>query len=339
MTAVGTRSVSLSLFLLFPLSGVAHGQSLSLPLFPFIRGGTRSVSLSLIPFIRGGTRSVSLSLIPFIRGGTRSVSLSLIPFIRGGTRSVSLSLIPFIRGGTRSVSLSLIPFIRGGTRSVSLSSSFPFIRGGTRSVSLSSSFSLYQGCGAACIFFTASSAILLHPPLSPVFFFQSSSSPAFFTSILVLRQSSHLSLGLPRLLLPCSRNSAALFGSLSSAILSTCPALCSLLLTSLSVKLLCTHVSSLNSTILRLSALVTLAIFRTQLFSHTCSLCCCSSSVGAKVSVAYRHAGVTCLHVTVGWSSTISTHCDPFHILQITPLLIIHFVMFAFLCKRFILSK
>ena len=33
------------------------------------------------------------------------------------------------------------------------------------------------------------------------------------------------------------------------------------------------------------------AIFRTPLFSHTCSLCCCSS-VSAKVSVPYRHAGV-----------------------------------------------
>ena len=44
-----------------------------------------------------------------------------------------------------------------------------------------------------------------------------------------------------------------------------------------------------NSTILLLSALVTLAIFRTQLFSHTCSLCCCSSVI-AKVSVPYRHA-------------------------------------------------
>ena len=70
----------------------------------------------------------------------------------------------------------------------------------------------------------------------------------------------HLSLGLPRLLLLCSRNYAALFGSLSSAILSTCPAHCNLFLTNLSVKLLCTPVSSLNSTILRLSALVTLAI-------------------------------------------------------------------------------
>ena len=117
----------------------------------------------------------------------------------------------------------------------------------------------------------------------------------------IFTQSSHLSLGLPRLLLPCSRNSAALFGSLSSAILSTCPVHCNLLLTSLSVKLHCTPVSSLNSTILRLSALVTFAIFRTQLFSHTCSLCCCSS-VRAKVSVPYRHAGVTQVLMTLPFS-------------------------------------
>ena len=114
-------------------------------------------------------------------------------------------------------------------------------------------------------------------------------------------QSSHLSLGLPSLLLPCSRNSAAPFGNRSSAILSTCPAHCNLFLTSLSVKLLCTPVSSLNSTILRMSALVTLAIFRTQLFSHTCSLCCCSS-VSAKVSVPYRQAGVTQLLMTLPFS-------------------------------------
>ena len=62
--------------------------------------------------------------------------------------------------------------------------------------------SLCQGWGAACNFFTASSDSLFHPPLSLVFFFQSSSSPAFLTSLLT--QSSHLSLGLPRLLLPLS---------------------------------------------------------------------------------------------------------------------------------------
>ena len=142
-------------------------------------------------------------------------------------------------------------------------------------LSLSSSFPFVRGEVLPATFFTASSDSLFHPPLSLVFFFQSSSSPVFLTSLLT--QSSHLSLGLPHLLLPCSHNSAALFGSLSSVILSTCPAHCNLLLTSLSVKLLCTPVSSLNFTILRLSALVTLAIFGTQLFLHTCSLCCCNS--------------------------------------------------------------
>ena len=50
-------------------------------------------------------------------------------------------------------------------------------------VSLSSSVSLYQGRGAACNLFTASSAILLHLPLSPVLFFQSPSSHIFFISL------------------------------------------------------------------------------------------------------------------------------------------------------------
>ena len=61
--------------------------------------------------------------------------------------------------------------------------------------------------------------LVFPPPLSPVLFFQSPSSPAFFTSLLT--QSSHLSHVLALLLLPCSRNSVALFGSLSSAILSS----------------------------------------------------------------------------------------------------------------------
>ena len=61
-----------------------------------------------------------------------------------------------------------------------------------------------QGWCDACNFFTASSVILLHPPLSPVFFFQSPSSPVFVTSLFTFTQSSHLtfsdslSLGLPR---------------------------------------------------------------------------------------------------------------------------------------------
>ena len=131
------------------------------------------------------------------------------------------------------------------------------------------------------------------------------------SSITPLLSSSHLSYSPPisalafldRLLLPCSRNSAALFGSLSSAILSTCPAHCNLLLVhqSLCQAPICTPVSSLDSTILRLSALVTLAIFRTQLFSHTCILCCCSS-VRAKVSVPNRLAGVTQVRMTLPFS-------------------------------------
>ena len=47
---------------------------------------------------------------------------------------------------------------------------------------LSSYFSLCQGWGAAGNFFTASSASLFHPPLSPVFFFQSPSYPSILLS-------------------------------------------------------------------------------------------------------------------------------------------------------------
>ena len=77
---------------------------------------------------------------------------------------------------------------------------------------------------------------------------------------------------------------------MSSAILSTCPAHCNLC--SSPVSLSSYYVSSLNSTILRpcLPSLLLLLI-HTHLFSHTCSLCCCSS-VSVKVSVPYRHAGV-----------------------------------------------
>ena len=52
----------------------------------------------------------------------------------------------------------------------------------------------------------------------------------------------------------------------------------------------CTALPSLPLTppFFRLSALVTLVIFRAQLFSHTCCLFCCDSVI-AKVSVPYRH--------------------------------------------------
>ena len=82
---------------------------------------------------------------------------------------------------------------------------------------------------------------------------------------------SHISLNtvspcLPRLLLPYSRNYAVLFCSMSSTTLSTCPVHCNLLLTRIAVKLLCTPISSLNSNILLLSALVTLAFFVASCF-------------------------------------------------------------------------
>ena len=73
----------------------------------------------------------------------------------------------------------------------------------SQSLFLSSSFSICQGWCAARNFFTASSDSHFHPPMYLVFFFQSSSYPAFLTSLLT--HSSHLSIGLSCLLLPCSR--------------------------------------------------------------------------------------------------------------------------------------
>ena len=61
-------------------------------------------------------------------------------------------------------------------------------------------FPFVRGEVLALNFFTASSDCIFLPPLALVFFFQSSSSLAFFTSLLT--QSSHISLGLSRLLLP-----------------------------------------------------------------------------------------------------------------------------------------
>ena len=120
--------------------------------------------------------------------------------------------------------------------------------------------------------------------------------PVFLLSCLphMSTQSAHLSLGLPRLLLPCS-----LVVCHPPSFLRVQPTvICS---SPVSIKLLCTPVSSLNSTFLLLSAHVTLAIYRTQLFSHTCSLCCCSSVI-AKVSVPYKHAGVTQVLMTLPFS-------------------------------------
>ena len=119
--------------------------------------------------------------------------------------------------------------------------------------------------------------------------------PVFLLSCLPHTSLNTVNLGLPRLLLSSSRDSAALFGSLSSTILSTCHVHRNLLLTSLSVKLFCTPVFSLNSTILLLSALVTLVFF---VPSWSRSLCC-GSSESVKVSVPYRHACVTQVFITL----------------------------------------
>ena len=147
-------------------------------------------------------------------------------------------------------------------------------------------FSLCQRRGAARNCFTASSDSLFHPPLSLVFFFRSSSSPAFLTSIY---QSPPIS-ALASFVSSCPAHVTL---PLSSVVCHPPPFLRvqPTVICSSPVSLSSYSVSSLNSTIIRLSALVTLAIFHTQLFSHTCSLCCCSS-VSVKVSVPYRHAGV-----------------------------------------------
>ena len=87
-----------------------------------------------------------------------------------------------------------------------------------------------------------------------------------------------------------------------AAILSKCPAHCNLLLTSPYVcfsVILYLHLTPPFFSCL--PSIVTLVIFRTQLFSHTCSLCYCSS-VSAKVSVPYRHAGFTQVIMTLPFS-------------------------------------
>ena len=83
---------------------------------------------------------------------------------------------------------------------ISLSSSFPFVRD-----------EVMPATSSPPHLIVFSTLVCLLP--------SSSSLPPLLPSSHLLTQSSHLSLGLPRLLLPCSRNSAALFGSLSSAIL------------------------------------------------------------------------------------------------------------------------
>ena len=133
--------------------------------------------------------------------------------------------------------------------------------------------------------------ILLYCPPSPAFSLHSPSTSAFLTSFVALF--SHLNCGLLRLFLPHSFHLSAVFGSPSSSNRTKCPTHFSRLFTSVPIKLVCTPISLLSSSILLLSTLLTPTILLTQLFSQACSLCCCCCSVNANISRLCRHASVT----------------------------------------------
>ena len=119
-------------------------------------------------------------------------------------------------------------------------------------------------------------------------FFHFSSSSAFLRSL--LRQSSHLSAGLPRFLFLCLRD---LFGYLLSFILTMCPAYFTRVLIILpTMQQALVPTSSLRSFILLLSTLFTSTILLIQLFSCTCCLHCCCSDI-ATVCKPYLLAGTT----------------------------------------------
>ena len=123
---------------------------------------------------------------------------------------------------------------------------------------------------------TATFVICFHWSLLLVFSLHFSSfSFAFHRSLFT--QSFHLSCGLPRFLDPSCFFVSALFGSLSSFIRTMCPAHFVRLLTNLSTIQAVFPSSSRRSFILHISTLLTPAIFLIQLFSHSCSLCWCSS--------------------------------------------------------------
>ena len=170
---------------------------------------------------------------------------------------------------------------------------------------LSSSFPLCQGRGAARNFFTASSDSFFHPPLSLAFFFQSSSSPAFLAS--PLTQSSHLSLTSlvsscpPQVTLP------------NSSVVCHPPSLLHVLPTTVCFSpVYMSSSSTLPSLPLtppfspvcpRYSCYFSYPV----VFAHICSLCCCSS-VSAKVSVSYRHTGVTQVLMTFPLDPLVRHH-------------------------------
>ena len=118
---------------------------------------------------------------------------------------------------------------------------------------------------------TATFVICFHRSLLLAFSLHFSSSSAFLRSLFT--QSSHLSCGLPRFLEPSCFFVSALFGSLSSFIRTMCPTHFIRLLTILPTIQAFVPTSYRRSFILRLSTLLTPAIFLIQLFSHTCSLC------------------------------------------------------------------
>ena len=133
------------------------------------------------------------------------------------------------------------------------------------------------------------------PHVSLVFFFQSSSSPAFLTSLSTQSAlASLVSSCPPHVTLPLSSvvcHPPSFLRVMSTVIFSSLVSLSSY----------CAF-SSLPLTPPFSSCLPSLLfLFRTQLFSHTCSLYC-GSSESANVSVPYRHACVTQVLVTLPFS-------------------------------------
>ena len=120
------------------------------------------------------------------------------------------------------------------------------------------------------VFYRPPPLSIFHPP--PIFSYPSSHSPP-----------------ISAVAFPFS--TSALFASLPASILTKWPAHLILFLTNLPVRLYCIPTSFLRSFILLLSILFVLVIQRTQLFSQTCSFCCCS--VKPTVSIPCRRVGVT----------------------------------------------
>ena len=146
---------------------------------------------------------------------------------------------------------------------LSLSFSFPFVRGRVLSAT-SSPPHLIVFSNLPCLLSSSSSL----PPLLPSSHLSQHSLPISALASLVSSCPPHVTMPL-------------------SSVVCHPPSFLRVLPT-----VVCSSPVSLSSSSALLSALATLAIFRAQLFSHTCSLCCCRSVI-AKVSVPCRHADVT----------------------------------------------